>query len=268
MNRSWYGRSALMLETICRVKANGDQLNKTGKEKGAFSALYITKQSWSDIWARNLTLQTSHGWQNVDGQEELQMIISNMTQVEWLKKMAHSSFFFLRSLNCQHGQRAWLWGTHHKEFKGQHAKPTSTLYHNTDLEGPSLQVSVPTTFYFQVCSVIVARSILAPSVKVIHDKNHLMSVCGGNFCDVGISSAKRYWRYHILLIKIVQPKARQELPCVLCLGCGILAFEILQCRANKPAWWCGVKGQWCKDHFKHLLCFIAVKTFPSPKFKI
>lgn len=85
------------------------------------------------------------------------------------------------------------------------------------MEGPSLQVSVPTTFYFQACSVILAHSVLAPSIKVLHDQNHLMFVCCGNFCDVEISSAKRSWRHQILLIKIIQPKVRQELLC-----CGVL----------------------------------------------
>jgi len=84
-----------------------------------------------------------------------------------------------------------LWGTHHKEFQEQQAKPTSTLYHHTDWQGPSLQVSVPMTFYFQGCSVILVHSVPAPSIKIIYDENHLMSVSGGNFCGVEISSVKR-----------------------------------------------------------------------------
>lgn len=110
------------------------------------------------------------------------------------------------------------------------------------------------------------HSVFAPSIEIIHDENHLMSACGGNFCDVEISSAKRSWRHHIILIKIINPKRRQDYVAVSQMW--NTSLEILQHWANKPAWQCGVKGQWFKDNFKHLLCFLAVKIFPFPKLKI
>lgn len=77
-----------------------------------------------------------------------------------------------------------------KDLKDNRLNQPQSFSTGIDLEEPSLQPRVSTTFDFQACSVILAHSVIALSVEAAHEENQCLCVMV-IFWDVETPSAKR-----------------------------------------------------------------------------